>query len=381
MWVLLCLLAGLTGCGGSETSMISGTVYTTLDATYITRQNSTTPVAAYVPVTFGYYDSSGTVFTPITSTKTDSNGHYSLPVSGIKLNPSYCVVAGFANETQMVAIVAGNIVDIRPTTTAACDMLYTVARGMQIPVDNLSSADVARFLTSAYSVGILVEDGNISNNTVNSCVLAIYNNSTVRSRLRMVLPKVASIMTPICVMPEDVIVGTTERVVIVGDNFLPTPTISDSSNSNQLSAKVVDAIDGQLALDVTVSQTAKSGYHTIVLQRGTNEYVPVMLYVKNPSAEPVISYLSPNSGLQRIDRNTSYMVTITGSGFNASNLSVSGELLQISSIQVVSATTIKALITIPHDIVPGAYIIRVHTNEGSSQSAVFTVIPPEPIEE
>jgi hypothetical protein len=98
--------------------------------------------------------------------------------------------------------------------------------------------------------------------------------------------------------------------------------------------------------------------------------------VNPPPAAPVLSSITPNSGVQ----GTNVPVTLNGSNFQAgATLAIGGSGVSATAVTVVSATQITATFVIAATASTGAHSVIVTTSAGSTAAQSFTVNAPAPV--
>lgn len=170
--------------------------------------------------------------------------------------------------------------------------------------------------------------------------------------------------------------GQMSAIAITGLNthFSPTSTVSFGPGIIVDSVSYVSPTN--IVANIRIASNAAPGLRDVSVTTGAESVVGTGLFTV--TSAPSLLSASPNSA----QRNQTLPVTITGLNTNFNNtstLSFAGGGIVVNSININSATSLTANITIAEEALLGARDVTVTTNgAGVTGTALFTVLPSEP---
>jgi hypothetical protein len=154
-------------------------------------------------------------------------------------------------------------------------------------------------------------------------------------------------------------------LTFTGTGFLGTPSIDAGAGTTVSNIVVVSSTTLTADLDVAANAATGDRPVTVTTAGGTSNAVSVRIH-----GVPVINSISPVSGAP----GSVVTVTLLGSNFHSSGVSVSGTGITTSNMQILnSATKITIKFTIASNAPPGPRDVTVSNIAGTSNAVTFTV--------
>ncbi len=167
--------------------------------------------------------------------------------------------------------------------------------------------------------------------------------------------------------------GSSVTVTLVGTNFITGVTrVNVGTNISVSNVRVVSPT--RLTATLTIPTSLNLGPYNITVRNGasTSSALPFTVTPATSATAPALTSVSPNSAMQ----GSAVTVTLTGTRFAPGNVTVrvgEGFTVQTSNVTVLSATQIRATVTVPLTTTPGARNVIVTKDGEESNSVPFTV--------
>lgn len=163
--------------------------------------------------------------------------------------------------------------------------------------------------------------------------------------------------------------GSSVNITLTGTNFASGATVA-VSGSGVTASNVSVVSSTQITATLTILASAATGPRSVSITEAAKTSNSLTFSVTGSAQAPTLTSVSPNSGT----RGSTVNVTLTGTNFTSgATVAVSGSGVTASNVSVVSATQIKATLTIAAGAPTGGYNLSVSTAAGTSNTASFTV--------